>query len=305
MSVQRIRQISLGLLSAALLALAPLGSLADAVGAQESLPAPEMNEKTVQQQLSKQFAERRQAMLQEAHAALDETNAALAALDDGKSQEALDALARATGKLELLLARDPDLALAPVNVEFVTHDLYATPKTIRLARDQAAEFLEEGRVQEARSLLSGLASEVVISVTNLPLATYPDAIKAISPLIDNGEIEKAKTALNAALSTLVVTNQVVSLPVLRARAALDAAESLVSGESPSDGDKQRVDELVKGAREQLEIAELLGYGNEAAHKEYRQQIAELERKISNEKETSGVFAKLRHSLDAFQTEFFE
>ena len=71
-----------------------------------------------------------------------------------------------------------------------------------------------------------------------------DAIKAISPLIDTGEIEEAMEALTVALGTLVVTNQVVSFPVLRARAALDEAESLIGGESPSDEDKQRVDDLV-------------------------------------------------------------
>jgi hypothetical protein len=134
-------------------------------------------------------------------AGLDETHVALKALEEGKSKEALEALARATGKLELLAARDPDLAVAPVDVDVVTHDLYATPRAIREAREEAGELLEDGKVQEARRLLSGLASEIVIRVTNLPLATYPDAIKEISPLIDRGETEEAKSALRAALNT--------------------------------------------------------------------------------------------------------
>jgi len=305
MTGRRIHYYSLGLLASALLALAPLGSLAKAARTQESPPAQTGDEKSVQEKLDKQLAERRQAMLDEAHAALDETNAALKALDEGNAQEALDALERATGKLELLVARNPQLALAPVDVGFVTHDLYATPQAIRSARNQAEQLLEDGEVQQARELLSGLASEVVISVTNLPLATYPAAIKAISPLIDNGEIEEAKAALSVALGTLVVTNHVVSLPVLRAQAALDEAESLMSGESPSDEDEQRVDELVKDARKQLEIAELLGYGNKVAHKQYREEIDELEGKITDEQETSGIFAKLRSLLDEFQRSFVE
>jgi len=305
MTGRRIHYYSLGLLASALLALAPLGSLAKAARTQESPSAQTGDEKSVQEKLDKQLAERRQAMLDEAHAALDETNAALKALDEGNAQEALDALERATGKLELLVARNPQLALAPVDVGFVTHDLYATPQAIRSARNQAEQLLEDGEVQQARELLSGLASEVVISVTNLPLATYPAAIKAISPLIDNGEIEEAKAALSVALGTLVVTNHVVSLPVLRAQAALDEAESLMSGESPSDEDEQRVDELVKDARKQLEIAELLGYGNKVAHKQYREEIDELEGKITDEQETSGIFAKLRSLLDEFQRSFVE
>lgn len=70
-------------------------------------------------------------------------------------------------------------------------------------------------VQRARSLLEGLGSEIVFTVTNLPLATYPDAIKAIVPMIDEGRIKEAKVALGLALNTLVLTNHVVPLPILR------------------------------------------------------------------------------------------
>lgn len=261
-------------------------------------------EDEVQEDVDQKLAERRKAMMKEAHAALDETNAALRALDDGKTDEALDALARATGKLELLVARDPELALAPVDVDVVTHDIYGTPEAIRGARDRAAELLEDGEVQEARALLSGLASEIVIVVTNLPLATYPAAIKEISPLIDDGHIEEAKTALRAVLDTLVVTQQSIALPVLRARAMLDEAETLVAKDDPSEADEERIAELVKDAREQLEMAELLGYGEEEEHETFREQIAELQKKIRSDEETGGIFARLRKSLDGFQESSF-
>ena len=35
----------------------------------------------------------------------------------------------------------------------------------------------------------------------IPLATYPAAIKAVAPLIDAGHMEEAKAALEAALNT--------------------------------------------------------------------------------------------------------
>jgi hypothetical protein len=55
-------------------------------------------------------------LLKEAVFALDETQAAISAIDAGNNQEAIDALARATGKLEIILTREPNLALAPVAI---------------------------------------------------------------------------------------------------------------------------------------------------------------------------------------------
>jgi hypothetical protein len=262
-------------------------------------------EEQVQGDIDKEAAERRKAMFEEASSALAETTAALKALDEGEIDEALDALARSTGKLEILLARAPDLALAPVDVRHTTYDVYATVDEIRSARDEVEDLLEDGKVQEARALLSGLASEHVISVRNIPLATYPDAIKAVTPLIDKGEIEEAKLALRKVLNTLVVTKHVISLPVVRAEHMLSAAEKLVHKEGRSEEETEAIGILLQGARGQLELAEALGYGDKDDFKTFRDQIAELERKIAANESTEGVFGRLRETLDELRTSFFE
>lgn len=298
---KNFRGFAFGLFAATLLLANPLAAEKEVT---QSTPG-NAGAKDVQQELDKQLAERRQAMMAEAHAALDETNKALLALDEKNSQDALDALARATGKLELLVARDPELALAPIDVSLVTHDLYATPEAIRTARSKAGKFLKEGKVQEARSILAGLASEIVIRVTNLPLSTYPEAIKAVSPLIDAGKIDEARSALQAALHTVVITDQVISLPVIRASAALDEAQSLTEGKTVADEKKEEVKNLLDSARRNLEMAELLGYGTKEEHKRFRQDMADLQKKIGEDAATAGNFARLRKSLSEFQTTFFQ
>jgi hypothetical protein len=283
----------------------PLSAEAEDTMGTEEEQQPEAVEEQVQVEVDQEAAERRKAMFEEARSALDATNAALKALDEGKTKEALDALALATGKLEILLARDPDLALAPVDVRYMTHDLYATVDQIRAARKRVEELLEDGKVQEARALLSGLASEYIISVRNIPLATYPDAIKAVTPLIDNGETEEAKLALRKVLATLVVTDRVISLPVVRARHMLGAAEKLIDKEDRSEEETEAIGVLLQDARDQLEMAEALGYGEEADFKKFRGQIAELEGRIAAQEPTKGTFERLRETLDDLQTSFFD
>jgi hypothetical protein len=61
--------------------------------------------------------------LGDATGAIQDTQAALKQLDEGKTKEALAALERATGKLDIILARDPKLELAPAAVGVVTYDV--------------------------------------------------------------------------------------------------------------------------------------------------------------------------------------
>ena len=214
----------------------------------------------VQKETDSQAADKRKQVLDEAVSALSLTKSALAALDGKDTARALATLAEVTGKLELIVAREPMLALAGVDVRTIVHDLFANTETIEAMTDEALDALKHGEVQQARHVLALLASEIVITVTNIPLASYPAAVKAVVPLIDQGKIEEAKAALQSALSTLVEERSVLPLPVLRAKLLLKRAEPLVEDGQRSEASNERLETLLNEARQQLEMAELLGYG---------------------------------------------
>ncbi|EMV4373258.1 heat resistance protein YfdX2 [Escherichia coli] len=228
----------------------------------------------VQKETDSQAADKRKQVLDEAVSALALTKSALAALDEKESARALATLAEVTGKLELIVAREPTLALAPVDVRTIVHDLFANTETVEAMTDEALDALKHGEVQRARRVLALLASEIVITVTNIPLASYPVAVKAVVPLIDQGKIEEAKAALQSALSTLVEERSVLPLPVLRAKLLLKRAEPLVEDGQRSEASNERLETLLNEARQQLEMAELLGYGK---RKDFEPLYAELKK----------------------------
>ena len=213
----------------------------------------------VQKETDSQAADKRKQVLDEAVSALSLTKSALAALDGKDTARALATLAEVTGKLELIVAREPTLALAGVDVRTIVHDLFANTETIEAMTDEALDALKHGEVQQARHVLALLASEIVITVTNIPLASYPAAVKAVVPLIDQGKIEEAKAALQSALSTLVEERSVLPLPVLRAKLLLKRAEPLVEDGQRSEASNERLETLLNEARQQLEMAETLDY----------------------------------------------
>jgi hypothetical protein len=241
-------------------------------------------------------AEKYKQLLVDAKTAIDETEKALQALNRNRTKEALDALAVATGKLQLVLARNPKLSLAPVHTEVVTQDLLANRDTVKVVLKEAKESLSNGEIQKVRPLIANLASEIQFRTTNIPLETYPSAIKAITPLIDAGKIDEAKAELQATLNTLVVTTEVLPLPKLRTEQLLKEAQSLAEKKDRSKEENDKITKYIQGAREQLEMAELLGYGTKKDYKAMYEQLDELVKKTSDGKSGTGWFDKIKKQL---------
>lgn len=270
---------------------------------QGSEPSPKVSAQAdakVQEGAREQVADKRAEIISEAVTAIEETRKALAALDEGKEKEAIAALERATGKLEILLAREPELALAPTDSEAVTYDLWATPEAVLQARKKAMKHLEAGRVQEARRVMQGLASEIVIRTTNVPLVTYPAAIKIAASLIDDDRVDEAKRVLQTALNTLVVKEEIVPLPVMAAEAMLEEAEKLAEKSERSDEENKQLAELLKVSREKIEFAQALGYGDKKDFKVMYKELDLIEEKTAGGKSGEGFFEKIKKSLTLMQ-----
>ena len=288
-----------------LMSLGGLGQAIPSVAGESGPPAKPQAQseatQSVQSKVDKQtvdaVAEKRKKLIADATAALAETHKALKALDNKKNAEALKALAEVTGKLDLIVARDPKLALAPVDVEVVTYDVLANLDAIKETIKDAKTYLNDGEIQKARPLVANLASEIQYRTLHIPLASYPSAIKAIAPLIDAGKIDEAKAALQAALNTLVVTtDDVIPLPKLRAEHLLKQAQDLAEKKDRSKEENDKLSKHLQAAREQLQMAELLGYGKKKDYNPMYEQISEIEHKSASGKSGTGWFDKVKQQL---------
>ena len=293
------------LLCVSMMSLGGLALSAPSFAAESALPAAPQAQseasRSVQPKVDKQTAdataEKRKKLFADATAALAETHKALNALEHKKNDEALKALAEATGKLDLIVARDPKLAQAPLETEVVTYDLLTNLDTIKQITKEATAYLNDGEIQKARPLVAHLASEIQYRTIHLPLATYPKAIKAIAPLIDAGKIDDAKARLQAVLNTLVVTtDDVIPLPKLRAEHLLKEAQDLAEKKDRSKEENDKLAKHLQAAREQLQMAELLGYGKKKDFNPMYEQISEIENKSAGGKSGIGWFDKVKQQL---------
>ncbi len=280
-------------------------------------------EGAVNDQVAEQVDDKRGRLISEAVSALDETETAIAALKDGRKDDAIDALARATGKLETIVARSPDLALAPVDVTYLTIDLIADVDTIKDIGNRVEDLVEDGEFQAARAMLRNFASEIVVTTTSLPLATYPDAILKAAALIDEDKTDEALEVLNTALSTQVVTEKIIPLAPLRAEAMIAAAAKLLNSEQPAadeaaaaddaaaaDGDAKKAEaptarDYVAAARYELRVGEALGYGTEDDFEDIYKALDELDEKIEATEDAGGVLDKIADRFKKLKSRLFD
>ncbi len=232
-------------------------------------------------------------VLDEAIAALDETGAAIKALGEDRVDDAVAALERAIGKLEVTLADNPELALAPVAVTSSVIDIAATPSEIKAMRNQALRLMKDHRLQQARVIVTGLASEIDISTTYIPLETYPLALKSAAALAKDGQKEDALAVLDAALGTLVVVDTAIPLPLLRAGVLIDKAKGLSEKADRSDDENAQLASLLDQIDREIARGEALEYGGPGAFDDIRAEMRVIRDKVSGGGSGEGFFDKLK------------
>lgn len=246
-----------------------------------------------QRQQAQQEAEKN--LDQEAIAAVEETNKAVRAIAANKIDEAHAAIERATGKIDVLVARNPTTALIPVSLQVVVID--AAPQDskaiLQLASD-ASKAVDAKDFPAARILLYGLTSEIRVRTYNLPLASYPLALTEAARLLDQQKTQEANTVLLTALNTLAVVDHVTPLPLVLARAAIDQAKE------QSQKDKATAQTLLETAKKQLERSKELGYaGRDPEYTALNSDISSLEKQLKGSEDATSVFAKLEDRFSAF------
>lgn len=247
--------------------------------------------------------ERNDQVKQEAIDAVNLVVQVLKQLEEKKKEEAIKSIEEALGKLEVLVAKDPELQLFPVDVKEQVIDYPGTVEEVIAAKKAVKELIENDEFQAARELMLTLASEMDIYITALPIGTYPAALKAIVPLIEEEKYDEATKLLVQVLETLILEKVVIPLPVVRAEKAVEVAAASANDES-KEADRKELEELLAYAKEQLLLAQALGYGK--VHEDYKElleMIDSIEKKLEGGEETKGVFDELLEKLKGFMGGF--
>ncbi len=233
---------------------------------------------------------------QKAIKAVADTYKVLDLLKQKKSKQALELLKKVIGEMEIILAANKKAALIPINSYQVVVDVDLSPKEIRSRIDDVREKLNAGDIQGARQILDTLQSEIDVIIEQLPLGTYPDAMKLASKYIIDGKIDEAKSVLSIALNSMVLKTIVIPLPLVR------AADLIKAASNTAKIDKTQALKYLDEAKKQLKVAELLGYGKKDSktYNDLEKRIESIQKEIKGQNKAEKMFEELINKLKEFR-----
>lgn len=232
-------------------------------------------------------------LVQEAVRAVSETKQAISAIEKNNKEAAIKAIEQAVGELDIILARDPDLALLPTDYAIAIVNMgLEDRKMIKEIRHEIKSAINFGYFDVARRLLNSLASEIRIVVTNLPLATYTDALKQAARYIDEDKSEAAKEVLELAFSTFVIEEEYLPIPLLKAHSLIENASA--------ESDKEKAMQLLADARTQLKLSQKLGYAEaDVEYDELKRELENLAKQLKAGEHAHHTFQELKTKIAGF------
>ena len=280
-------------------------ALADAKKKQSPVTTSSIADKNLSAIKRKVLTEKNREVVNEARNSISGTQQALIALEKNDTKAALSILQEVSKKLAIILAKNPDMALVPADMDVDILDFEGDADTIKKEIKQADDLLDHGKLQSARQILAELASEMRITTINIPLGTFPVAIKNAVALVEAGKINEAALVLDEVLNTLVERTDIIPLPVLRAEALLTEASELEHKENMSkEKNRAEVLKFADAAKEKLKMAELLGYGGKDDYQLLYTAIAEIKETIHSEKSAS-TWAKVKQILNDLKNKIIQ
>jgi hypothetical protein len=270
-----------------LLSAITCGVLLGATGLQAQTDKKELVQNIIQQKVK----EHKQAP-KEIVAGMQNTFAALKALQANKKDEAKKALEAATKSFNAALKADPSLDLIPIDERFQAYAFMGSSDIIAARLKLAQQLLKTHDTQTASAMLVSLKDELDISVISIPMKIYPIAVqKALDEL--NKDNEKAAfTAIAEAMNSLVIAVAVVPTPLL-------VAQDLIVEASKLDKEKKKeAQKLLAAAKEELKRAELLGYvsRNEADYKLLNEDIEKIKKEIKGKNAVVKLYETLKNDF---------
>jgi len=235
-------------------------------------------------------------LIKEALSSLDLSAKALQNLEANKKDEAKKNIELALGKLEAILASKKVPELLPIENRMVIKNFVGTAKDVDIALKEVKELMNNGKIQEAGELLISLQSELDITTINLPLATYPDALKLASKYLLDNNIKEAKDTLKLALSTFAKVETIVPLPIVNSIELINIASK------KAKENKDLALKYLSSASDELDKAEKLGYISSSAttYKALHSLIEGIEKEVKGSNKAEKLFNDLAEKLKEFK-----
>jgi len=235
-------------------------------------------------------------VIQEAVDAVKLTQEVVIALNKNEKDKAIKTLEKAIGKLEVVLSNPKAPALIPLSANVIVSEFVGSPRDAENAIITATALLSKGKVQAARRIVVGLKDEIDFVTVNLPLASYPAALKLAAKFLHEDKVDEAKKVLLTALNTFVEVDVITPIGIIEAQSLIEAASKIAKK------DKKLALSHLEEAKRALKKSEVLGYvsDSDTTYKMLNDAINAIEKEIRGKNEAAKLFDELIEKIKEFK-----
>jgi hypothetical protein len=235
-------------------------------------------------------------VVREAVEAVKLTQEVLIALDNNKKDEAIKTLEKAIGKLEVVMSNPKAPALIPLSASVIVSEFPGSAYDVENAVITSIALLQHKRVQDARLIVQGLKDEIDFVTVNMPLATYPAALKLAAKYLHEDKVKEARAVIATALNTFVEVDVVTPIGILQAQELIAAASQVAKS------DKKLALAHLAAAKAALKKAEALGYTStsDTTYQMLNDAITKIEKEVRGKNKAEKLFEELIAKLKEFK-----
>ncbi len=235
-------------------------------------------------------------IIKEAVESIDLVAQTIKLIDQKKKDDAIKTLEKAIGKIEVVLSNPKAPALIPVDAKVIVAQYLGDAYSAQNAVITSVALLQSQRVQEARRIVSALVDEIDFKTINLPLASYPSALKMAAKNLHDNKLDEAKKVLVTTLNTFVSITTITPIGILEAQDLIIAA-SKVAKEN-----KELALSHLSAAKEALKRSEALGYTSysDTTYKMLNEEIRKVEKEIKGKNKAEKLFENLIEKIKEFK-----
>ncbi len=235
-------------------------------------------------------------IVKEAVEAVALTQKTLALLSQNKKDDAIKSLEKAIGKMEVVLSHPNAPALLPLEASVIVSQFAGTAYDAENAVISSIALLQKKRVQDARLIVQTLKDEIDLVTVNMPLASYPAALKLAAKYLHENKITQAQKVLATALGTFVEVDVVTPLGIVEAQELIAAASRVAKS------DKKLALAHLEAAKAALKKAEALGYTSrsDTTYKMLNDAIKKIQKEIRGKNKAKKLFDDLIAKLKEFE-----
>jgi len=233
---------------------------------------------------------------QEALNAVKLTQDALIALNKNNKDEAIKKIEDALGKLEVILQNPKAPALIPLKASVAVNEFKGSNSDIENAVISSIALLQNHRVQAARHITQALQDEIDFTTVNLPMVSYPAALKLAAKKLHENKVDEAKAILATTLRTFVEVTEVTPIGIIEAQDLISAASKVAKK------DKKLALSHLDAAKNALKRDELLGYTSrsDTTYKMLNEAINKVQKEIKGKNKAEKLFEDLINKLKEFK-----